>query len=554
MKNLPKALFILLFLLWMLPGLIGRDPWKADEPYSFSMTSHIMRTGDATVPMVAGVPFLEKPPLYYVSAAVSGWVFSPLLAPHDAVRLVNLVWMFLTLLFLGLATSEIAGRETAWTAPVLLIGCTLLQMPAHKLVTDNALLTGFAVAYYGLAISRRLPGWGGIWTGTGIGIGFLSKGLFAPGMIGMTALALPIVFPAWRRKEYTRALAIAAIAALPWVVIWPAALYARSPDYFMEWFWYQNLGRFFGFSRVGGHESHVFPLINLPWLAWPVLPLALWALWRFRGKWREQPLYQLPLTAAVVMLIMLTVSASARYLYALPMLLPFTILAAAGVGQVPARPAAVIGRTSVVLFSALGLALWLGWLMRITGIPFLAATLPLNTVHYQPLDPLLIGAALLITALWLAGLRRLFRKDTIFPLSWTAGIVVVWGLAMTLWLPWFEGETSFRDVFTSLRDKLPGHYQCVASYGLGESERAMLEYYAGIRVRPLESTRMTSCDLLILGSGRDKVDAEPIDRWRIAWDGVRPQDRPKEHYSLYHLAPAPTGPVPGRRQQPVRAN
>ena len=543
MNTVRKILLLLLFLLWMLPGLIGRDPWKADEPYSFGITTHIMRTGDATVPMVAGVPFLEKPPLYYVSAAVSGWIFSPLLAQHDAVRIINILWMFLTLLFLGLATREIAGKDAAWTAPILLVGCTLLQMPAHKLTTDVALLTGFAIAYHGIAISRRIPGWGGIWIGTGVGIGFLTKGLFAPGVIGVTALALPVVFPAWRTKEYFRSLAIATAAALPSLVIWPLALYNRSHEYFVEWFWYQNLGRFFGFAR-GGNDSHLFAIINLPWLAWPVLPLALWALWSFRDRWRAHPVYQLPLTAFLVMLTVLSIASSAREIYALPLLLPLVMIAATGMARIPERVSGAITRITVAFFGLLGLIIWLLWSVRITGNPAWMRLFPAATVHYAPVDAVLLAAALLVSAVWAAAMAFRSQWDAAIAVSWSAGVMLIWGLVMTIWLPWMEAETSFRDIFTSLRDRLPERYACVASYGIGESERAMLEYYAGVRTRPLETMTGQPCDLLIAGFDRHEIDTASRRDWNLLWEGTRPLECPKEHYTLYHIG-TPRG-LPGQ--------
>ena len=537
MKSFPKSSLIILFLLWMVPGLVGRDPWKADEPYSFSVVHHIMEARDWIVPSVAGVTFLEKPPLYYLSAALSGWLFSPLFAQHDAVRIINILWMFLTLLFLGLATREIAGTNAAWIAPLLLMGCTLLQMPAHKAITDIALLTGFSAAYFGLAISRRRPGWGGFWTGTGLGVGFLAKGLLAPGVIAATALALPLLFPSWRRKECARALGVAAIAALPWLVIWPAALFLRSREFFVEWFWYQNMGRFLGFARAGSGNGHLFYVLNLAWLAFPVLPLALWTVWSFRGQLREHPVYELPLASLLVLFAVLSASSNNREIYALPLLLPMTVIAAAGIERLPDRIAGPLHRTITILFGLLGLALWLTWLARVSGYPVLARQLPLTTVHYPPLDALLLGSAALITALWLSGVKRLFRQNVPFPLSWTAGMMLVWGLAMTLWLPWFEGQASYRDVFTSLRDKLPDRYQCIASYGIGESERSMLEYYAGAQARPLEIETPLPCDLLLVGFDRGKVDTASIHDWHVDWEGVRPRERPKEHYTLYHLSP-----------------
>jgi 4-amino-4-deoxy-L-arabinose transferase-like glycosyltransferase len=535
-----------LFLLWMLPGLIGRDPWKADEPYSFSIVSHMMQTGDMVVPSVAGVPFLEKPPLYYLSAALSGSLFSPVLAPHDAVRLVNIAWMLLTMLFLALSVREIAGAAAAWTAPVLLMGCTLIQIPAHKTITDVALLAGLSTALFGLAVSRRRPGWGGFWAGTGLGMGFLAKGLLAPGVIAATALALPLLFPAWRKKEYVRALGIAAVAALPWLIIWPAALLFRSRELFREWFWYQNVGRFLGFFSIGVRNSHGAFALHLPWLGWPVMPLALWSWWHFRGQWRSHAVYQLPAVFFLVFFLMLMVSSSIRDLYALPLLLPLTMVAAAGIEGLPLRITGPIHRALLILFGLLGLALWAVWMARVSGHPLLARQLPLSTVHYRPLDPLLVGSAVLITVLWLAGATRLFQQDAPFPLSWTAGMTLVWGLAMTLWLPWLEGYTSYRDVFTSLREELPERRQCLASYGMGESERSMLEYYAGIQARPLEYEARVPCDLLLVGFDRSRIDPASIHDWHAEWESDRPRERPKEHYTLYHRSPHR-----GRHPQPL---
>jgi len=539
-------LIIVLFLLWMLPGLIGRDPWKADEPYSFSIVRHILQTGDVVVPSVTGVPFLEKPPLYYVTSALVGRAFSGVLPLHDAVRLVNIAWIALTLLFLGLAVREISGTNAAWAAPVILMGCTLIQMPAHKTLTDVALLTGFSAAWYGIAISRRRPSWGGFWTGTGLGIGFLAKGLLAPGVITATALALPLIYPEWRRKEYARAQGVAALAALPWLIIWPTALFFHSKEFFVEWFWYQNFGRFFGFARGGNGDSHLFYLLNLAWLAFPVLFLALWTAWSFRSQLRGNAVFELPLVSLLVTFAVLSASSSSREIYALPLLLPLTMIAAAGIERLQDSAAGALDRVITVLLGLTGLALWIIWLAQVSGYPVLARHLFPGTAHYQPLDALLLGSAAFVTVIWIAVARRMFGQAILFPLSWTAGIIFLWGLSMTLWLPWLEGTTSYRDVFTSLREHLPGHYQCVASYGIGESERSMLEYYAGVQPYPLELGNPFPCDLLLVGFDRERIDGASSHGWHIEWEGIRPKENPKEHFTLYHLTAAH-----GRPLQPL---
>jgi 4-amino-4-deoxy-L-arabinose transferase-like glycosyltransferase len=121
--------------------------------------------------------------------------------------------MFLALLFFALAARDMYGKEYGAIAAILLLGCVHLQVTAHKLITDVALFAGFSIALYGFTLSTRRRTAGGFWIGTGTGIGFLSKGLLAPG--------LPVLFRQWRRKDYGVSFAVALAAVLPWVVIWP---------------------------------------------------------------------------------------------------------------------------------------------------------------------------------------------------------------------------------------------------------------------------------------------------------------------------------------------
>ena len=46
----------------VLPGIIGHDPWKADEGYTFGNNYDLLQTGDWVVAHFAGEPFMEKPP------------------------------------------------------------------------------------------------------------------------------------------------------------------------------------------------------------------------------------------------------------------------------------------------------------------------------------------------------------------------------------------------------------------------------------------------------------------------------------------------------------
>jgi 4-amino-4-deoxy-L-arabinose transferase-like glycosyltransferase len=543
MKKLasPIAALILIFLLWIMPGLIGRDPWKADEPYTVGIVSHIIQTGDWIVPHVAGEPFLEKPPLFFLVAAGFGRMLSPPLSLHDASRLASAVFILLTVLFLALAARELFGAESGVTAALLLIGCVHLQATAHKLITDIGLIAGLSMALYGFARSGLRPVAGGFWIGTGTGIGFLSKGLLAPGIVGVVAVALPALFPLWRRKNYVHALAIGIAASLPWLLIWPLALYQRSPSLFLHLFWHENFGRFLGFNEgsVGFNatkpDSHSYYVLNIVWLGWPVAILALWTLWHFRRSWREHPVYQVPLVVFLVTLAVLSAAATNRALYALPLLLPLTLIAVPGFDLLPAGVKNMANKAGVILFGLLGLLLWLGWAILMTGHPAaLAQKLHAFQPDYRPsVEPVLVIGAVFYSLAWLVTVFRFTRAPNDAAVNWTLGVVLTWGLIMTLWLPALNAGSSFRAAFLSLKGSLPEASICIASRGLGDSERAMLEYFAGLRTRRLEVFPLENCDLLLEQRAGGAPPSANATMWRPIWEYRHPSLRPKDIFTLY---------------------
>ncbi|HXZ26123.1 MAG TPA: phosphatase PAP2 family protein, partial [Nitrospiria bacterium] len=423
----PRAAIWLIALFGLLslgPGLVGRDLWNPDEGYSFSIIHHMAKSHDWVVPMLTGEPFMEKPPLYYLTATVSMRWFSPWLPPHDAARLTSGLYVIIVFLFTGLAGRELWGKGYGLAAGLILAGCIGLWQQAHKLVTDVALLSGFAMALYGLVLSRRLPVRAGVLFGTGVGVGFLSKGVIAPGMMGVTAVLLPLLFPPWRRRSYLITLLVAGVAAAPWLVIWPLALYERSPQLFEAWWWVNNLGRFVGGVDVGAVHKPWFYTQTLPWFLWPAWPLALWTLWRKgRDGWRH-PEVQLLLVLAVVILATLWLAATAREMYLLPMLLPLSLLGAAEIHALPAGVVKAVRSSHGALFGLIAALIWSGWLiMMITGRPpHLSLFIKGLPGDYAPtFHPVLFAAALLCSLFWLAALNRPWPSSLRLLLSWSSG-------------------------------------------------------------------------------------------------------------------------------------
>ena len=535
------AFVILLCVAWVLPGLIGHDPWKPDEAYTFGVVYSMLQGGSWVVPHLAGEPFLDKPPLFYLSAAACARLFSWLLPLHDAARLVTGLWMGLTFVFVGAAARELHGDGRGGIAVLLLLGCFGLVVRSHQLITDVAMLCGFAMAYYGWALALRRPVGGGFWIGMGVGIAFLANGVLPLVILGLIALLLPAVSSHWRSRGYGVAFVVTVLVAAPWIVIWPLLLYKESPALFDRWLWDENIGVYLG-TMPGLSTGSTHYLEILPWYAFPAWLLALWALWRARAPGFSRPAVVLPLAGFAVTLALLSGSADARELLALPLLLPIALLA------VPAPDALRRGASnawywfSVMAFSFFIAVFWFYWSGLELGVPArLHAHLHRIRPGYTPgfrWFPFLLGVA--YTIAWFTLLVRLKRSAQRPLVAWVAGITAMWGIVATLFVGWVDTQKTYRNMITSLTLALPKDYDCLGSRDLTEPQRAMLHYFAGIITRREELMHGRPCELLLI-QGVPQYEVIPRGAWTKIWEGSRPRDK-HERYRLYQRKGPPVVP------------
>jgi len=527
-------LLVLLCAAWILPGLVGHDPWKPDEAHTFGVVYEILRGGSWVVPAIAGEPFLDKPPLFYLTAAATAKLFSFALPLHDAARLATGLWMAATFAFIALAGRHLYGVRYGAVSALLLLGCFGYVTRAHLLLTDMALLAGFAMGYYGFAAALTRPLLGGFWAGTGAGVGFLAGGPIAPVVLAATALLLPALARDWRNRRYLATLGVAAAAAAPWLGVWPLLLYNQAPELFRHWLWEENLHRYFG-TQPGARAGTLYYLRILPWYAFPVWLLALWTLWRAPVTGVARPAIVLPLAGFILTMIALSASSDARELYALPLLLPLSLLA------VPAPETLRRGAVnawywfSAMTFTFFIVVFWVYWSGLELGIParlheHLHRIRPGYEFGFRWL-PFLLGVA--YTLAWFAVLASFRRTPQRPVIIWGSGITVMWALVAILFVGWADNAKSYRSTFVSMQQALPKKYDCIASRDLGDAQRAMLHYYLGV-ITQREETAPRKCQLLLV-QGVPQVEGSLGAGWKKIWEGGRPRDK-DERYRLYRRA------------------
>ena len=525
-----KAVFLaLLCFTWLATGLIGHDPWKPDEAYSFGLVYHILQSNDWLVPTLAGEPFLDKPPLFYITAAAFAKLFAPLLPLHDGARLASGFFVGLTLIFVGLSGRELYGKDRGWAAAIILVGCLGMLVNAHLLSTDLGLLAGFAMMLYGYALSQRQPVLSGLLLGTGLGIGFMSKGFIAP-VLFLSISTLLLTFGNWRTRTYLTTLAIATLSALPWLALWPALLYQHSADLFMQWAWNNNIGNWLQFIKAADASSFIFYFKMLPWFAWPALPLAIWGIWDERKRILLQRDAQLLLISFLALLLCLSLVPYSEEVFALPMLLPIVLLATMALPKVRRGAANALDRFGIITFGFLALLMWWGWEGLIAGNNTrVSRWLREYQSEFVPtFDLVTFLIAMTATVIWLIFVWRVGRSIRRSVVNWAAGVTLLWVLSMTLWLPWLDFNKSYRTMVTSLTEALPQQHGCIASRYLGDGQKAMLHYFGNILTIQGGDR---NCDLLLTQGNLSRSDQKQ-GGWDIVWTGGR-RGQKGDRYYLY---------------------
>jgi 4-amino-4-deoxy-L-arabinose transferase-like glycosyltransferase len=237
---IPKsAVYILLTLslLLFLPKL-GMPLLDPDEGLYAEIAREMVTRGDWVIPHVNGLPYLEKPPLYFWLTASTFWLFGP---SEWATRLWSAIAALGTVLLTWRIGRRLYGAHAGLLAGVVVATVVGNALYVRRASTDQLFVFCLTLAMYGFLRDAGRPERGSsrfLLVYVGAALSVLAKGfiglvfpalIISLGVLAARGLGRHRQMPlSWRDLNLARGLAVFAAVAVPWhaLVAW------RSPGLF----------------------------------------------------------------------------------------------------------------------------------------------------------------------------------------------------------------------------------------------------------------------------------------------------------------------------------
>jgi len=546
--RLPRPALLLFCALWLLPGFVGRDPWRQVEVTSYGvMLAMAQDRASWWAPTIAGLP-VEVALLPHWLGALAIQALGHWTGPVVAVRLAFGGLLLLAMACVWYATFHLARTEAAQPAP-LPFGGEAPAVDYARALADGALLAFIAtlgLLQLGHETSPEV-------LQLACSSTFLWCVAAAPWRRFTPRLALMLCLPLMAASG---APGIAVAMGLLGVVICAQSGYPGARQ-LVPWLIVSLVAAVFTATvlsawrwRFGLEPSWAEALLILRewiWFLWPAWPLALWTAWRWRANWSSRHV-ALPLaaTTCVVASSVLVGGDDRVLMLATP---GMAILAAFALPTFRRQASAVIDWFSICFFSATALFIWFMYAAMHTGWPAKpAANVAKLARGYVPeFSVVALCLALAGTLAWLALVRWRTRRQ-VHPL-WKSmvlpagGVVLCWLLLMTLWLPLLDYARSYRPVVDRVLPHLGSMSAgaCVEVRGAHPALLASLEVFSTLRYEAQSRAGQTPrCEALIqVAKGPTQLLPPFMPGWRLRATVLRPTDREEKVGVYWRVTDAP---------------
>ena len=494
---LPRWALLLLCIAYVVPGFVGRDPWKNADVTAFGYMLELAQGRTPWLaPLLGGMPPETEGLLPYWLGAWAMQIAPSWLSAEMAVRIPFAALLALTLIatwygvyylarspgaqpvafaFGGEAPPLDYARAIADGALLALIACLGLAQLSHETTSYLVQLSCTALLFFAVAAMPHRT----VAPAVALVVGLLGLTLAgAPAlaaMLGVGSMALVVLAPGSSTdRRWPWALGLLAVTLLAAWAAWALDL----------WRW-----RIVG-GAAGGKEWQSLVRL-LIWFGWPAWPLALWTLWRWRKQivsrqGHRHLLLPLGFTAVSIAATLTTQPADRALLLGLPAL---AALAAFALPTLRRSVGALIDWFTLLFFTVSALAIWVIWIAMQTGVPAKPAA---NVAKLAPGFVPQFSALALVVALaasvgwcglvwWRASRNRSpIWKSLVLP---AGGAALGWVLLMTLWLPLLDYARSYTPQVRSVLAAMGPEPGCIQTVGLSRAQVAALQYHGQLSLQ-----------------------------------------------------------------------
>jgi len=556
--GLPRLGIFALCVLYILPGLLSRDPWKIGGDASGFGIMWTMAHGsinDWLWPNIAGLSMPQEGPFSYWIGALCIRLFGWLIGDEVAARLASLLFFTLGAASVWYATYTLGRRQEAQPLQLafggqpepadfgrtLADGALLIYLGSLGLLLHSHLTSAIAlqislvafVLYVAIRLFDNDPEQAAatskfaLMLGAALGMLTLTRGWLVPASLWFTCCMLAgfrykKLLPYLILISLPAALAIGAVWFVSCAVVQP---FNGSPiDAWLLW----NRKEFFRPS----YGSLRYFVKYSAWFTWPAWPFAGWAVYAWRQQTKALHIC-LPLGFLIALVLLAFCSPYAEQSSLIPLIPPLSILAAFGLPTMKRGAINAVDWFSVMVFSLFATFIWMSWIAMQFGWPEQMHNNVFKTVpgFTSEFNPITFFIAFVFTCAWVKLVHwRISRQPRVL---WRAvvlsgsGVILCWLLALTLFTPWIDYRVSYRPLALEIAHQLPEHYNCVDT-NVGTAQRASFAYFGNIRFAGFDKPE---CDYFLAQRHTIKPANFPPDTDPL-WEGHRAADK-SERFMLY---------------------
>lgn len=514
-RRLPHLALWLFALAYVLPGFIGRTPWRSADITAYGYMAELAAGRTSWfAPTLLGMPPDVDGLLPYWLGAWAMLLAPSWIPPDFAARLPFIALLALTLIcvwqgiyylarsplaqpvafaFGGEARPKDYARAMADGGLLAFIACLGLAQLSHETTPAVAQLCFVALSFYAFAAlpyRRWTPALSALVGLTGL---TLSGG---PSMALLLAIGGVLAHlldrsqatedPRGHRRGRNRLIALTVLLAVlaSALDLWRWRIALPAPT----WQAWEGLASL------------------LLWFTWPVWPLVLWTLWRWRRQLfgrRPSRHLSLPLwyTLITVGATLITPAGDRALLLALPALATLGAFALPTLGR---SVSALVDWFTLLFFTGCAIIIWVVWIAMQTGFPPQPAT---NVARLLPgFEPRFIILPFLFASLatiawgwlvkWRIGRHRAaLWKSMVLP---AGGAALCWLLLTTLWMPALDYARSYVPWVRHIQAVVQPS-DCIAQFGLSRGQLAALQVHSPLRLEPASDS--ARCDWLVIDHG-----------------------------------------------------